>query len=275
MRTDYLERIGTASFDVNGQASISIGPDGPNQYWTPKLIHVSTRINTGFSSLGTVAVIPPTCRVYHNKNALIKVSSTVGLAGAQIDATVNGYNDTSGLISGTVLQFGEAITAIWDGGYTGDIAVLNVYGESSDTPPALGKSIPEVAGPPFSYQIPPGNPDWPWVRAFNVQAMNIGNPGAGSNTVIIAAQSLYTIYLLSMEWTWTAADTGAYGLYEDTLGQQILYDSPAGINPRYIDFKGLPLSPGVGFRWHQNGPTAAGTVFINGSVTYSLATQSL
>lgn len=273
MRTDYLERIGTASFDVNGQASISIGPDGPNQYWTPKLIHVSTRINTGFSSLGTVAVIPPTCRVYHNKNALIKVSSTVGLAGAQIDATVNGYNDTSGLISGTVLQFGEAITAIWDGGYTGDIAVLNVYGESSDTPPALGKSIPEVAGPAFSYQIPPGNPDWPYARAFNVQDITIANPGTGGTAVIIAAQPLYTIYLHSMEWTWNTVDVNTGGHFEDTIGIRILCDNAASIVPRFMDFKGVPLTPGKGFWWHQTGTALASSNFINGSVTYSLSTQ--
>jgi hypothetical protein len=273
MRTDYLERIGTATFDVNGQASVSLGPDGPNQYWTPKLIHVSTRINTGFSSLGTVAVIPPTCRVYHNKDSLIKVTSNFGLAGAQIDATVNGYNDTSGLISGTVLQFGESITAIWTGGYTGDIAVLNIYGESSDTPPAVGKSIPEVAGPPFSYQIPPGNPDWPYARAFNIQAMNIANPGPGNNAVIIAAQPLYTIYLHSMEWTWNTSNSGSDGQYEDTIGVKVLFDNAANINARYMDFKGAPLSFGTGFRWHQNGPTVAGTNFINGSVTYSLSTQ--
>jgi hypothetical protein len=73
---------------------------------------------------------------------------------AFVDSTFLGSGDTSSIISGSVIQFGEAITAVWTGGTPNDTAILGVYGMVSDVPVATGSLLPGVPGAHFVGRVP-------------------------------------------------------------------------------------------------------------------------
>ncbi len=131
-RSDYLQKSGSVQLDASGNGTVTLKPD-VGQYWTPRFVRVST--------LSQGAPLPY-CAVYHGA-VTIKNQTTF------IDDTYMGNGDTSSIIAGTVVQFGEAITAVWSGGNGGDTAVLTVYGSSQDTPPSVS-DMPSTPGTHFS-----------------------------------------------------------------------------------------------------------------------------
>lgn len=129
---DYLNRSGSVQLDINGNGTVTLRPD-VGQWWAPKFVRVSTLIQQT-----PVAY----CVVYHGA-VTVKNQTTF------LDDTFLGNGDSSSIVSGTVVQFGEAITAVWTGGNPGDTAVLTLYGISSSVPPSIGE-MPSVPGTHFA-----------------------------------------------------------------------------------------------------------------------------
>lgn len=102
--------------------------------------------------------------------------------------------------------------------------------------------------------------------------MSFENPGAGASATIIAAPgSTQSIYLHSMWWLWSVASTSVVGTFQDGDGVDVGADMAvtAGV-PRYADFKGQRLSPGLPLLFKQSGAAAANTSLCLGGVTYSV-----
>ena len=131
-RSDYLTKSASVVLDSNGNGTINLVPD-VGQYWTPKLVRVSTTLLSS-----PVAY----CAIYEGA-VTIKSQSTF------IDDTSAGSGDTTSMVAGTVVQFGEAITAVWIGGNPGDTAIISVFGVSCNTPPSVS-DLPTTPGTHFA-----------------------------------------------------------------------------------------------------------------------------
>lgn len=132
MTSTYLQRTQSVTLDANGNGTVMIGPD-VSQWWTPKFVRVSTLANR---------TPTPYCAVYHGPKTITNFSVFV-------DDTWMGSGDTSSMISGVIVQNGDALTAQWSGGVPGDTAILSIYGVSSDVPPPISE-MPSVPGTHFS-----------------------------------------------------------------------------------------------------------------------------
>jgi len=159
-RTDILNALNTVTLDANGNGQCSVNPS-VGQYWAPLLIRVSTKSNS---------VPVASCTVYHGAVG-VKDPTTY------IDDTADGNNDTSSIIAGVTVQYGENITAVWANGTPGDIAVLIVNGVTLNTPPSEGQ-LPQVPGTHFS-----GKP-------VTETVTKIGSIPGASPTTIIAGNSI-------------------------------------------------------------------------------------
>lgn len=131
-RADYLNKSVSVVLDANGNGTALLKPD-VGQWWAPKFIRVST-----LNQVTPVAY----CATYHGA-VTIKNQTTF------LDDTFLGNGDTSSIVSGTVVQYGEAITAVWTGGNAGDTAVLTIYGVTLNVPPSVGE-MPSVPGTHFA-----------------------------------------------------------------------------------------------------------------------------
>lgn len=137
MRNDYLIKPGSARFNASGVATAVLKPD-QGQWWFPTFIRVST--------VGQLTP-PPQCTLYVG-------GLNVTTPDAFVDSTFLGNGDTSSIISGSVIQFGEAITAVWTGGTPNDTAILGVYGMVSDVPVSAGSLLPGIPGAHFVGRVP-------------------------------------------------------------------------------------------------------------------------
>lgn len=129
---DYLNKSGSVQLDASGNGTVTLRPD-VGQWWAPKFLRVSTLLQKT-----PVAY----CAVYQGA-VTIKNQTTF------IDDTFLGSGDSTSIISGTVVIYGEAITAVWTGGNPGDTAVLTLYGINSSVPPSIGE-MPSVPGTHFA-----------------------------------------------------------------------------------------------------------------------------
>jgi hypothetical protein len=84
----------------------------------------------------------PYCAVYQGAVTIADLTTF-------IDDTFLGSGDTSSVISGTVVHYGEGIIAKWTGGNPGDTAVLTIYGVSTDVPPSI-EGMPGIPGTRFA-----------------------------------------------------------------------------------------------------------------------------
>src|SRR5437016_12696495 len=143
MRSDYLSVIQSVTANNNGTALATLKP-AVGQYWTPRFARVS--IDTASSP---AAALTPG-GTSHLSSALtfcqlyIGNTSNPSSIGAIVDVTVNGIADTTGIISGNTLQFGQTISALWLGLAAGTQCTLEIIGMSSDTPPSLGDPAPII-----------------------------------------------------------------------------------------------------------------------------------
>lgn len=132
MTLSYLYKPGNVTLDSGGSGVISVAP-GANEFWLPTLVTVGTKIPYSPSAICSLFVGPPGIYDYTT----------------QIDFTWAGNADSSSIISGTIVEPGEQITAQFFGGNPGDSAYMNVVGLASDVPPAEGV-IPGFPGSRFS-----------------------------------------------------------------------------------------------------------------------------
>lgn len=131
MTDTYLEIIATGVLDTSGHVVVAKGPD-VGQYWKPTLVHVANQSG-----------IP--------QQAFLYSGGTPGttLASYLKDSTFQAQNDSSSILSGTIIQYGQGITCQFIAGQPGDVVTMQIFGISSDTPPPLG-ILPSVPGVRFS-----------------------------------------------------------------------------------------------------------------------------
>jgi hypothetical protein len=138
MPTAYLVKTVSAQIDANGNATCVLKPD-VGQYWAPSLVRVATRVtpqNTSFS-------VSSTATLYHGSVSVLDSTT-------YIDNTYQGSTDSSSVIAGTIVLFGEAITCAWSQGTTGDVAIMTVYGRSADNLVELQDQLSPVPGTRFA-----------------------------------------------------------------------------------------------------------------------------
>lgn len=131
MALSYLDKPGSVTLDITGSGIISIYPD-TNQFWLPNLVTVS--------NLSGLAM---NCQLFSGGPAGRTDFSSLR------DSTIKAQNDASSILSGTVVQHGQAIVFSFSGGVPGDVAFAEVFGTSSDVPPTLGIT-PEIPGARFA-----------------------------------------------------------------------------------------------------------------------------
>jgi len=137
MTDTYLYKPGSAALNSNGQAVISLAPD-TGQWWKPTLVHVSNGSGVpqqAFLYSGAPASAPG--QVNPPPHNFLK------------DSTFQAQNDISSILSGTIIQRGEAVTVWFFAGMPGDVVSIEIFGISSDVPPPQG-ILPDVPGIRFS-----------------------------------------------------------------------------------------------------------------------------
>lgn len=122
--------LGGAVNQLGGAGSVLLKPD-TGQYWLPTLVKVSTRngapcrVDLCMGSIGALQA--------GNKNfstpAAMSDPTTIK------DFTSLGANDTSSILSGTIISPGEGIQVNFYNGLGADTGVVEIWGYSSDVPP--------------------------------------------------------------------------------------------------------------------------------------------
>lgn len=123
----------------NGKATVSISPDG-NQFWAVSTVRVSASTEPQISD----AAKYPYCAVYTGAASLGASPTTF------LDDTLLGSGDATSIISGTITQYGESITAQWTFANIGDTVTLTVYGRSYDNLVELQSELAPIPGARFA-----------------------------------------------------------------------------------------------------------------------------
>ena len=143
MPSSYLVQTVTAQVDNSGNATAVLKPD-VGQYWAPALVRVATGQTPRNNQFNDVVYnVAARATLYHG--AVNNLNST-----SYIDDTYQGSGDASSIIAGTIVLYGEAITVQWADGIPGDVAILTVYGRSSDNLIELQQQLSPVPGTRFS-----------------------------------------------------------------------------------------------------------------------------
>jgi hypothetical protein len=144
----YLQKTTTAQVDPNTLVAVaSLGPD-VGQFWTPSLITVSTQttpqnnFDDAFNGFNNVS--SPQCTLYRGQATNDPSSQQY------VDDTFSGSNDATTILAGTVIQYGESISARWYQAQPRDNCVLTVYGRSANSLVELQEVLSPVPGTRFA-----------------------------------------------------------------------------------------------------------------------------
>lgn len=216
-RTDILSAINTTQLDANGNGTCTVRPD-VGQYWAPMVVRVSTNIK-----LTPV----PACTIYHGPTAANAIAT------AYIDDTALGSQDTSSIIAGVSVQYGEAITAVWTGGTPGDVAILIVNGVTLTTPPSVGQ-IPQVPGTHFAGKLSTE------ITRTLARVPSISPTLVPANSsIFIPGPTLVTVFDMrqfdSFYFVMTAITSGASTGFDTLLISLIWYLNSTATNPVFND----------------------------------------
>jgi hypothetical protein len=132
----YLTKTGSAVVKADGTATVVLAPD-VGQFWAVSLVRVSGTQQPQFNS----AISYPYCALY---------GGTVMDPTTFLDDTTLGSGDSSSIISGTIIMYGERITASWSAGVPGETVILSIYGRSSDDLTELQDQLAPIPGARFS-----------------------------------------------------------------------------------------------------------------------------
>lgn len=252
MTLSYFDKSSEVQLNGSGFGVALLKPD-VGQYWLPTFVHVGTSTFAGSASvhIGGIGVYDFT---------------------TQVDFTFAGGNDTTAACSGMIVSPGMSIAAQFSGGTANDTALMRVVGVSSDVPPTIGID-PGIPGHKFSgvesTVLIAGQPIG--VNETNKQLFANQSPvgyaitlAAGVSTTLVPATAGKTVFLHGWD---LSLDTGGNtapmtATLQDTNGSLICdkriewqgTPTAAYIPPQsYIDFKGAPLSSGVGVVLKNNG----------------------
>lgn len=113
----------------------------------------------------------------------------------------------------------------------------------------------------------------PWQAANKpLLTLDFGNPGLNNTVTLIANPPVgQAVYLHSMQWLWSVANTQCFGVWQQVGGLELGADNAGGsISPRFMEFHGVKLTSGAGLQFLQKGSLAAGSSFCNGWLAYSV-----
>jgi hypothetical protein len=144
MSTTYLVQTGQSTVAADGTATVTFRPD-VGQYWAPSMVRVSTRVGPTVAPTFTPNVNASYCALFHGASAPGSIDAT-----AFLDDTYKGAGDTSSVISGTVVLYGEVIVAKWANAVPGVTVVAIVYGRSSNDLTELQGQLSPIPGAKFS-----------------------------------------------------------------------------------------------------------------------------
>lgn len=142
MSTLYLTKTVSAVADSNGNATAILRPD-VGQYWAPAQVRVSTDQSLSLNANFAVSAF---CTLYQGSVASQGFTTF-------IDSTFSGSGDTSSLIAGTIVMYGESITAVWMNADPGKVCILSVYGRSGDNLIELQSQLSPIPGARFSGNV--------------------------------------------------------------------------------------------------------------------------
>ena len=243
MSTSYLRATVSAPVDANGRATAKLFPQ-VGQYWAPSIVSVSTGINPTVSTSGSSA--QALCKIYQGVDTPLFALNVFNNAYAFLDSTSNGSGDTSSIMAGTVVMFGEAIIANWTAGVPGDTALLTVFGRSATTLEELQEILSPIPGARFS-----GNHGNSMPFAYGVSSSTNGNWTA---TPIFTTPTNQQVELVSVEFTATTnATVGNRWFGIDVIGGTTpffrLFSStpqPASCTARYNFSRGSKVAYSAG-----------------------------
>lgn len=158
MSSVYLSRTATTAADqFNAPVSAQLGPSS-GKYWAISSVRVSRlqqpqfqptgNVNLGLGYIGKyTSFVYPYCALHVGPTNVQDYTSF-------IDDTLLGSGDTSSIISGTIVSYGEAITAVWHnasiGGGVSSPLALTIYGREYDDLTELQQQLAPVPGARFS-----------------------------------------------------------------------------------------------------------------------------
>jgi hypothetical protein len=138
MSGTYLVQTIAAKSNTSGGATAVARPD-VGQFWAVDLV----RVSTGKTPQNTAFQVSSHCTIYHGAVSTLNSSTYV-------DDTYQGSSDASSIIAGTVILYGQAVTAVWDVVDSDDIALMTIYGRSFTTLQELQDALPLVPGTRFA-----------------------------------------------------------------------------------------------------------------------------
>ena len=104
-----LNESASVTLDSNGNGTVSLGPYGPNESWTPTNVSVICSSNT----------LESNCAIYVGPNVAPQYFKDLTIDGSSGDAT-----DRANIL----IRNGNFVWAVWSGGDVGATATLNVDG---------------------------------------------------------------------------------------------------------------------------------------------------
>lgn len=170
MTMTYLQQTLSAIVAADGTATIQLRP-AVGQFWAPSVVRVASRVTPQNTQNANASY----CAIFHGSVPAIDPTSF-------LDDTYLGSGDSSSVIAGTIVSYGEAITAQWMNGLPGDTVILSLYGRSSNDLVELQDRISPIPGAKFSgntgsamlwsyndFTIAgPSNVPWSWTTPFNL-----------------------------------------------------------------------------------------------------------
>lgn len=158
MTLSYLEKVTGGQLDPSGNGILTLSPD-VGQFWAPSLVSVSAATNPKTTPFTNQPLV-----------TLFRGTSGQNLYSSYIDDTYNGCGDTSSVLAGSAIQYGQSITAVFAKGTISDSVTMSVYGRSSDSLVELQSVLSPIPGNRFA-----GNAGSTMVWEYN----NFLNAGPG------------------------------------------------------------------------------------------------
>lgn len=144
MTTTYLVQTSTTVIAADGTATVTFTPQ-VGQFWAPSIVRVSTRVGPTVTPTFNPTVNASYCALYHGASSPGAIDAT-----AFLDDTFKGSGDTSSVIAGTVVLYGEVIVVKWSNAVPGVTAMAIVYGRTSDNLVELQGQLSPIPGAKFS-----------------------------------------------------------------------------------------------------------------------------
>lgn len=174
MTTTYLVQTSTTVIAADGTGTVTFTPQ-VGQFWAPSIVRVSTRVGPTVTPTFNPTVNASYCALYHGASSPGAIDAT-----AFLDDTFKGSGDTSSVIAGTVVLYGEVIVVKWSNAVPGVTAMAIVYGRTSDNLVELQGQLSPIPGAKFS-----GNSGNALVWNYS----DIFTAGPGTFTTILGVQA--------------------------------------------------------------------------------------